>query len=94
LPLVDMSHEAKRQFLSLTPEIADRFKELADQLGANPHRLPPWCEVKSIGREGAKEVFRARVGEYRATYVFDGHVVRFTRFHLRKDIGYSALPKS
>ena len=89
-----MSHEARRQFLSLPPEIADRFSELADRLRENPHRLPPWYDVKSIGREGAREVFRARVGDYRATYVFDGEVIRFTRFRLRKDIGYSALPKA
>lgn len=89
-----MSHEARRQFLLLPPEIADQFKELADHLKENPHRLPPWCEVKAISREGAKAVFRARVGEYRATYVFDGHSVRFTRFRLRRDIGYSTLPKS
>ncbi len=94
MPIVEMSHEARRQFLLLPPEIADQFKELADHLKENPHRLPPWCEVKAIGREGAKEVFRARVGEYRATYVFDGHTVRFTRFRLRRDIGYSVLPKS
>ena len=89
-----MSHEARRQFLLLPPEIADQFKELADHLEKNPHRLPPWCEVKAIGREGAKEVFRARVGEYRATYVFDGHTIRFIRFRLRRDIGYSDSPKS
>jgi mRNA-degrading endonuclease RelE of RelBE toxin-antitoxin system len=89
-----MSPEARRQFLLLPPDVADRFKELADRLKENPHRLPPWCEVKSIGRVGGKEVFRARMGEYRATHVFDGHLVRFTRFRLRKDIGYSALPKA
>lgn len=94
MPLVDMSHEARRQFLELPPEIADRFKELADRLKENPHRLPPWCEVKLIGRNGAKEVDRARVGEYRATCVFDGQLIRFTRFRLRKDIEYGALPKS
>jgi mRNA-degrading endonuclease RelE of RelBE toxin-antitoxin system len=94
LPVVDMSHEARRQFLSLPPEIADQFKELADYLKLNPHRLPPWCQVKSIGRERGNEVFRARVGEYRATYVFDGEVIRFTRFRLRRHVEYGALPKS
>lgn len=94
MPVVDLSHEAKRQFLLLSPEVADRFKELADYRKENPHRLPPWSEGKAIGREGAKEVFRARVGEYRATYVFDGHTVRFIRFRLRRDIGYSDSPKS
>ena len=94
MPIVDMSHEARRQFLELPPEIADRFKELADFLRSNPHRLPPWCEVKALGRHGGKEVFRARVADYRATYVFDGEVIRFTRFRLRKDVGYSSLPKT
>ncbi len=89
-----MSHEARRQFLLLSPDIADRFRELVDRLKEHPHRLPSWCEVKSIGREGAKEAFRARVGEYRATYMFDGQNIHFTRFRLRRDIGYSALPKS
>ena len=94
MPVVEMSHEARRQFLELSAEIADRFKELADRLKENAHRVPPWCEVKSIGREGAKEVFRARVGEYRSTYVFDGDVLRFSGFRLRKDIGYGSLPKT
>lgn len=89
-----MTHEARREFLLLPPEMADAFKELAELLRKNPHRLPPWCEVKSIGRDGGKEVFRARVADYRATYVFDGQLVRFTRFRLRRAIGYSALPKS
>ena len=91
---VDMTPEARIQYLGLPTDIANRFDELMAFLEINPHRLPPWCEVKSIGRKGAKEVFRARVGEYRATYVFDGHTIRFTRFRLRRDIGYSALPKS
>ena len=91
---VDMTPEARIQYLDLPTDIANQFDELMAFLEINPHRLPPWCEVKSIGRKGAKEVFRARVGEYRATYVFDGHTIRFTRFRLRRDIGYSALPKS
>jgi hypothetical protein len=90
---VDMSHEARRPSLSLPLEATGRFKELADRLRKNPHRLPPWCDGKSLGREGAKEVFRARVGEGRPTYVFGGHVFRFTRFRLRRNLGYSVLPK-
>jgi len=94
VPQVQMTPEARTQYLNLPTEIADRFDELMAYLETNPHRLPPWCEVKSIGRQGGKEVFRARVGAYRATYVFDGEIIRFTRFRLRKDIGYSSLPKS
>lgn len=89
-----MTPEARIQYLGLPTEIADQFDELMAFLEINPHRLPPWCEVKSIGRKGGKEVFRARVGAYRATYVFDGDLVRFTRFRSRQEIGYSALPKS
>ncbi len=94
MPTAEMTHEARRQFLSLPAEVADRFKELADHLKTSPLRLAPWFDVKATGRERGSEVFRARVGEYRATYVFDGEIVRFTRFRLRKDIGYAALPKS
>jgi mRNA-degrading endonuclease RelE of RelBE toxin-antitoxin system len=93
VPQVDMTPEARSQYLEPPSDIANRFDELLAFLEINPHRLPPWCEVKSIGRKGGREVFRARVGAYRATYVFDGSVLRFTRFRLRKDIGYSALPK-
>lgn len=88
-----MTLEARKQYLALPDEIAERFDEIMGRLEANPHRLPPWCEVKLIGRHRGKEVFRARVGEYRATYVYDGELLRFTRFRLRRDIGYSALPK-
>lgn len=91
---VEMTTEARIQYLSLPNEIANRFDEPIAFLEINPHRLPPWCEVKSIGRRGGKEVFRARAGAYRATYVFDGQVIRFTRFRLRKNIGYSTLPKA
>jgi mRNA-degrading endonuclease RelE of RelBE toxin-antitoxin system len=94
VPRVEMTSEARIQYLTLPTEIANRFDELMAYLETNPHRLPPWCEVKSIGRRGGQEVFRARVGMYRATYVYDGGIVRFTRFRLRKDIGYSSLPKS
>ena len=91
---VEMTPEARVQYLALPTDIANEFDELMAFLEINPHRLPPWCEVKSIGRSAGKEVIRARVGNYRATYVFDGEVIRFTRFRLRKDMGYSALPKS
>ena len=91
---VELTPEARIQYLNLPTEIADRFDELMSYLESNPHRLPPWCEVKSIGRRGGKEVFRARAGTYRATYVFDAEVLRFTRFRLRKHMGYSSLPKS
>lgn len=91
---VDMTPEARIQYLDLPTEVANRFDELMAFLEINPHRLPPWCEVKSIGRKGGKEVFRARIGAYRATYVFDGSTLRFTRIRLRQDIGYSALPKA
>ena len=94
MPRVEMTPETRTQYLNLPTEIADRFDELKAYVEINPHRLPPWCEVKSIGRRGGKGVFRARVGAYRATYVLDGEVIRFTRFRLRKDIGYSSLPKS
>lgn len=94
MPQVDLTPEARTQYLSLPADIANQFDELMAFLELNPHRLPPWCEVKAIGRKGGKEVFRARAGSYRATYVFDGEIIRFTRFRLRRDIGYSALPKS
>jgi mRNA-degrading endonuclease RelE of RelBE toxin-antitoxin system len=94
VPRVDLTSEARAQYLDLPTEVGDRFDELMGYIESNPHGLPPWCEVKSIGRRGGKEVFRARVGMYRATYVFDGEIVGFTRFRLRKDIGYSTLPKS
>ena len=93
MPQVEMTPEARSQYLGLPTDIANRFDELMAFLEINPHRLPPWCEVKSIGRKGEKEVFRARVGAYRATFVFDGHTIRFTRFRLRKNIDYTALPK-
>ena len=93
MPQVDLTPEARIQYLGLPTDIANRFDELMVFLEINPHRLPPWCEVKSIGRKGGKEVFRARVGAYRATYVFDGRTIRFTRFRLRKNIDYTALPK-
>ena len=89
-----MTPEARSQYLGLPSDIANRFDEVMAFLEINPHRLPPWCEVKSIGRKGGNEVFRARVGAYRATYVFDGFILRFTRFRLRTDIGYTALPKA
>ena len=94
MPQVEMTPEARLQYLDLPTEVADRFDEVMARLERNPHRLPPWCDVKSIGRRGGREAFRARVGEYRATYVFDGEVIRFTRFRLRKDIGYGSLPKT
>ena len=94
MPQVDMTPEARTQYLGLPTDIANRFDELMVFLETNPHRLPPWCDVKSIGRKGGKEVFRARVGAFRATYVFDGHLVRFTRFRLRKNIDYGTLPKT
>ncbi|MGA7923404.1 MAG: hypothetical protein WCA77_05455 [Thermoplasmata archaeon] len=89
-----MTREARIQYLGLPTDIANRFDEVMAFLEINPHRLPPWCEVKSIGRKGGREVFRARVGAYRATYVFDGETIRFNRFRFRTNIDYSALPKS
>ena len=36
MPTVELSHEARRQFLALPPEIADQSKELPDRLKENP----------------------------------------------------------
>ena len=94
MPQVDRTPEARTQYLGLPTDIANRFDELLAFLETNPHRLPPWCEVKSIGREGDKEAFRARVGAFRAPYVFDGHLVRFTRLRLRKNINHRSLSKT
>lgn len=91
---VHLTPEARIQNLDLPTDIANQFDRLMVFLEINPHRLPPWCEVKSIGRKGAKEVFGARGVRYRTTYVFDGHTIRFTRFRLRRDIGCSAVPRS
>lgn len=91
---VEMTSEARIHYLALPTDIASQFDELMAFLELSPHRLPPWCQVKSLGRSRGREVFRARAGDYRAVYVFDGEVVRFTRFRVRKDIDYSARPKS
>ncbi len=89
-----MTPEARRQYLDLPEAIAERVDELAEFLERNPRRLPPWCEVKEIGSERGKTLFRARIADYRATFVFDGHEVKFTRIRLRKNVDYGALPKA
>ena len=93
MPVVRMTHEAARRYLSLPPKLADEFDRIRAFLERNPHHLPPWVDVKLMGEERGKQVFRLRVGEYRAVFTFDGEVVKFIRFRPRRSIEYGALPK-
>ncbi len=93
MPVVRMTHEAARQYLSLPLRVADEFDRIKVFLARNPVHLPPWVDVKLMGEERGKQVFRLRVGEYRAIFTFDGEVVKFIRFRPRGNIEYGALPK-
>ena len=88
-----MTHEAAGQYLSLPPRVADEFDRIKGFLARNPLHLPPWVDVKLMGEEKGRKVFRLRVGEYRGIFTFDGEVVKFTRFRPRRSIGYGVLPK-
>ena len=93
MPRVDRTSEARRQFRELPPDVAEEFARVIGFMAQNPHRLPPWCDVKLMGEQGGVKLFRVRVGDYRGTCTFDGEVIVFTRFKLRRNIDYGALPK-
>lgn len=94
MPRIDRTPEARRQFHQLPPAVAEEFAKVARFMAQDPHRLPPWCDVKLMGEQGGVKLFRVRVGDYRGICTFDGEVIVFTRFRLRRNIEYGALPKT
>jgi mRNA-degrading endonuclease RelE of RelBE toxin-antitoxin system len=86
--------EARRQFRAIPRPVQAEFREIFGWLERNPLRLPPWIDQKLLGEVKGTKVLRIRVGIWRAIYTFDGEQIRFTRFRIRKDIGYSSLPKA
>ena len=93
MPAVRMTHEAAGEYLALPLSVADEFDRIKVFLARNPLHLPPWVDVKLMGNEKGKKVFRLRVGEYRAIFTFDGEVGKFTRFRPRRSVEYGRLPK-
>lgn len=93
MPAVRMTHEAAGEYLALPLRVADESDRLKVFLARNPLHLPPRVDVKLMGGEKGKKVFRLRVGECRAVFTFDGEVVKFTRFRPRRRVGYGRLPK-
>jgi mRNA-degrading endonuclease RelE of RelBE toxin-antitoxin system len=91
---VQFTDEASHQFRSLPRPVQVEFREVLRWLERNPLRPPPWIDQKLLGESKGIKVLRVRVGRWRAIYTFDGHEIRFTRFRIRKDIGYTSLPKT
>jgi mRNA-degrading endonuclease RelE of RelBE toxin-antitoxin system len=86
--------EARRQFRSIPRSRQVEFREAVHWPQRNPLRPPPWVDQKLLGESGGIKVLRIRVGRWRAIYTFDRSEIRFTRFRIRKDIGYTSLPKA
>ena len=78
---IELESRAKREFLGLSHDVAERIASALDDLRVNPR--PPGAK-KLTGQEG----YRVRKGDYRVLYVIEdrARLVRVYRIAHRRDV--------
>ena len=78
---IEIESRARRDFLSLPPEVQARISDAIDDLATNPR--PPGAK-RLVGQGG----YRLRQGDYRILYAVDdrARVIRVYRIGHRRDI--------
>jgi len=73
----------------LEPKLRERIKSAVRNLGENPYEPRPGVDVVRLaGTKGRRDLYRLRIGNYRAIYAIEGKVVYLTGlFHKGKGYG-------
>lgn len=78
-------HPGVVKFLrALDADTKDRIKLALKNLENNPFRNRPKADIKKLGStKGRENLYRLRIGEYRAVYAVEGNTVWVTEIFLR-----------
>ena len=78
-----LSQTANRQLLSLSDEEIKNIKKHLLNLSENPYRKRSGADIKKLEGSFDPELWRIRVGKYRAVYTITDHQVKVTEIYLR-----------
>ena len=78
-------HPSAVRFLrELDTDIKNRIKLALKNLENDPFRTRPKADIKKLGgTKGRENLYRLRVGDYRAVYAVEGNTVWVTEIFLR-----------
>lgn len=85
-----LSQTANRQLLGLGNEEIKNIKTHLLNLSENPYRKRPGADIKKLEGSFNPELWRLRVGKYRAVYTITDHQVKVTEI-IHRGKGYSWL---
>ncbi len=85
-------HSGAVKFLrELDADTRDRIKLALKSLENDPFRNRPKADIKKLeGTKGRENLYRLRIGEYRAIYAVQGNTVWVTEIFLRRK-GYRRI---
>ncbi len=81
---VEFTRSAEREFRKLPKDAQAKFAAAIPSLSANPRRARAGLDVRRL--RGAANVWRLRVGDWRAIYAIEGSRIVFTRFAHRSRV--------
>jgi len=86
---VKLHRSVAKSLERLEPKLRERIKSALGRLRENPYEPRPGVDVARLaGTKGRQDLYRLRVGDYRAIYAIQGRVVYVTDlFHRGKGYG-------
>ena len=73
-----LSETARTQLKRLPDDLQIRIKEALYELGTDPYKPRPKCDIKKI-KGPKRQYYRLRVGNYRAIYVVENKNVKIAK---------------
>ncbi|MBI4214444.1 type II toxin-antitoxin system RelE/ParE family toxin [archaeon] len=85
-----VSRTAQKQLDALGEREKSRIKEHLAELSEDPYKPRPKADITKLSGFSNPEVYRLRVGNYRAVYSIHGKEVRVSHV-IKREPGYSRL---
>jgi len=84
---IKLHRSAAKSLERLEPKVRERIKSALRSLGENPFEARSGVDIRRLaGTRGRQDLYRLRVGDYRAIYAVEGKVVYVTDlFHRGKE---------
>ena len=85
-----ISETAQKQLYELDLKFAENIKLSLKELGANPFRSRSGADIKKLKGSRKPEMYRLRIGNFRAIYAVIGNDVKVTEI-IKRGKGYGWL---
>jgi mRNA interferase RelE/StbE len=85
-----LSETARRQLFELNEKQAEKIKSRLALLGGNPFRRRAKADIRKLQGFKNPELYRMRIGDYRAVYTTSGDEVKITEI-IHRGRGYKWL---